>query len=118
MKKLAFFVETLNPFVKVFLMIATAPIGIIAIPILSQMAQNERINNILNNPTEKNVIILMEKMQGIHNHPDSWSKYRGLWNVVNRSNKVSTPTKEKFLAKLIGYGLHINNTQINDNYKG
>ena len=61
MKKLAFFVETLNPFVKVFLMIATAPIGIIAIPILSQMAQNERINNILNNPTEKNVIILMEK---------------------------------------------------------
>lgn len=93
------------------------PFGLIAISLIYSKAETDRFNEVLNNPTEENVTDFMERLHGINNHPDSWAKYRGLWNVINRSDKVTTATKEKFLAKLLKIGLHLNNTRINDNYK-
>lgn len=121
-KKISDFYESLTLKGKVILFLVCVcclgPIGLFGFLIVSNMSANERFNNVLNNPTEENVTIFMEKLGGINNHPDTWSKYRGLWNVVNRSNKVTTATKEKFLAKLMACGLYMNNTKVNDNYDG
>lgn len=92
------------------------PFGIIIMVVVSNKGDADRFQAVLNNPTEENVNIMINKMGGINNNPDTWNQYRGLWNVVNRSNKVTTPTKEKFLAQLMGCGLHVNNTRIIDNY--
>lgn len=78
---------------------------------------DECFNNVLYNPTDESVLAFMQKIKGIKNHPDEWNRYRGLWNVVNRSSDVTTPTKEKFLALLMGYGLNMNNINVIDNYK-
>ncbi len=121
-KKISDFYESLTLKGKVIMFLVCVcclgPIGLFGFLIVSSMAASERFNNVLNNPTEENVTIFMEKLGGINNHPDTWSKYRGLWNVVNRSNKVTTATKEKFLAKLMACGLYMNNTKVNDNYDG
>ena len=92
------------------------PFGLIAVALIYAKAESDRFNNVLLNPTEENVTEFMERLHGINNHPDSWSRYRGLWNVINRSDKVTTATKEKFLAKIMALGLHINNTRVNNNY--
>ena len=121
MKKIIEFWESLTTkgkiVVSILAIICAGPLGLIAIALIYSKAENDRFNAVLNNPTEENVTELMEKLHGINNHPDSWAKYRGLWNVINRSNMVTTATKEKFLAKLLKIGLHLNNTKINDNYK-
>lgn len=121
-KKISDFYESLSLKGKVIMFLVCVcclgPIGLFGFLIVSNIASNERFNNVLNNPTEENVVLFMAKLNGINNHPDTWSKYRGLWNVVNRSNKVTTATKEKFLAKLMACGLYMNNTKVNDNYDG
>ena len=96
--------------------IGLGPFGLILFAVIANMGATERFDAVLNDPTEENVTIFLEKLGGITNHPDTWSKYRGLWNVVNRSNKVTTPTKEKLLAKLMSRGLYLNNTRVVDNY--
>ncbi len=122
LKKISDFYESLTLKGKVIMFLVCVcclgPIGLFGFLIVSNIAASERFNNVLNNPTEENVVIFMEKLNGINNHPDSWSKYRGLWNVVNRSNKVTTATKEKFLSKLMACGLYMNNTKVNDNFDG
>ena len=122
MRQIVDFYESLNSKGKIIMFIVCVcclgPIGLIGFFIISGIASSERFNNVLNDPTEENVVDFMEKLSGIENHPDTWSKYRGLWNVVNRSSKVTTPTKEKFLAKLMACGLYMNNTKVHDNYDG
>ena len=103
--------------VAILALMCAGPLGLIGIALIYGKAENDRFNAVLNDPTEENVTEFMEKLHGINNHPDSWAKYRGLWNVINRSDKVTTATKEKFLAKLLKIGLHLNNTKINNNYK-
>jgi|GEM_PF-2453344 len=91
----------------------------IFVPALKQQFDLEdRGNELINNPTEENVLELMKCLEkaGINNHPDTWQRMRGLWNVVNKSNQITTPTKEKFIAQLIAKGLYINNTNVIDNY--
>ena len=116
------FYESLTPKGKIIVFCACffclGPLGLFLFLIVSNLAANERFDRVLKNPTEENVVDFMEKLKGINNHPDTWNKYRGLWNVVNRSSKVTTPTKEKFLAKLMMCGLYMNNTKVNDNYDG
>ena len=122
MKKLSAFYDSLSTGGKIAMIVAficcLGPVGLIIMVIVSNKGDSDRFEAVLNNPTEENLNIMMEKMGGISNHPDNWNQYRGLWNVVNRSNKITTSTKEKFLAKLMGCGLHINNTKVIDNYKG
>jgi ABC-type multidrug transport system fused ATPase/permease subunit len=103
--------------VGILAIICAGPFGLIAIALIYTKAENDRFNAILDNPTEENVTEFLQRLHGINNHPDSWAKYRGLWNVINRSDKVTTATKEKFLAKLLRLGLYLNNTKVNDNYK-
>lgn len=120
MKKLSAFYDALSTGGKIAMIVAficcLGPVGVIIMVVVSNKGDADRFQAVLNNPTEENVNIMINKMGGINNNPDTWNQYRGLWNVVNRSNKVTTPTKEKFLAQLMGCGLHVNNTKVIDNY--
>lgn len=120
MKKLSEFYNSLSFATKCILVLVgfccLGPFVLVPIAIILNAGANERFDAVLNDPTEENVTVFLEKLGGITNHPDTWSKYRGLWNVVNRSNKVTTPTKEKLLAKLMSRGLYLNNTRVIDNY--
>ena len=121
MQKITEFWESLTTkgkiVVAILAIILTGPFGLIAVALIYGKIENDRFNAILDNPTEENVTEFMQRLRGINNHPDNWAKYRGLWNVINRSDKVTTQTKEKFLAKLLKLGLHLNNTKVNDNYR-
>ena len=111
--------------VKILLCFCTGPFGIILI-VMSYVFKkgfeiSDRTDAVMENPTEKTVTELMNylnsTMLGYNNTPETWQSLRGLWNIVNRSDKVTTPTKEKFMATLLKKGLYLNNTKINDNYK-
>ena len=106
-------VTSIIPFGFIFLFIAIC-VG----PVRKLQRQ---INAVIKNPTEESVTTLMKHIERIimfRNHPARWQNLRSLWNVVNRSDKVTTPTKEKFIAMLQAKGLIVNNVKINDNYKG
>lgn len=112
------------PLLGKILLCCLGPIGIVLLVMSYVMESgfqtNEKFQAVLNNPCDYTVNDLLDNLSnspyGINNHPDTWQRVRGLWNVVNRSDKVTTPTKEKFLAQLLSMGLYLNNTKVNDNF--
>ncbi len=126
MKKFCLFVKELPTLLKVLICLFTFPFGIVLavfsfvlVPaILKGYKAQELYQAVIETPTEKTVTALMESIKNtaVNNHPDSWQSLRSLWNVVNRSNKVTTETKEKFIAMLTAKGLYLNNVRVNDNF--
>ena len=109
---------------KILICCLLGPIGIVLVVMSyvfeSGFETNEKFQAVLNNPCDYTVNDLLDNLgnspYGINNHPDNWQRVRGVWNVVNRSDKVSTPVKEKLLAQLLSMDVHLNNTTVNDNY--
>lgn len=127
LRKLANTVYNIPKSIKILICIITFfPFGLpllffffIFIPALKQgFDLEDRTNDVINNPTEENLLNLMQCLEtsSVNNHPDTWQRLRGLWNVVNKSNRITTPTKEKFIAMLMAKGLYLNNTNVIDNY--
>ncbi len=123
MRQFVHIINALPTLVKLILCFFTFPFGPI-IWLFCYSAEKgfqlqDRYNAVLEDTTEENVVELMQyfKNTAVNNHPDSWQQLRGLWNVVNRSDKVTTPTKEKFLAMLTAKGLYLSNMKVNDNYQ-
>lgn len=122
-RKFIYAADNLPKIAKILIGIFTFPVGLLFFFLLVPMWKSgietgDSVGAVINNPTEENLLILMERLEksDIDNHPDTWQTVRGLWNVVNRSNQITTPTKEKFIAQLIAKGLYISNTNVIDNY--
>lgn len=62
--------------------------GYAVLSIINAMEMDKKIGVVISDPVEENVVDLMnfmnDKIHGLRNHPDSWTRIRGLWNVVNQ----------------------------------